>query len=292
MLKYLKKLRFLAVLLAAFILFDALLAHFCPPMLLDGRFNLNDYEVTRRDHPETVWDKVFFGNSSVIASYREELSDSGFINLGLDYGVVRDLWKMIDRGIIEVGSEIVLGLNYLTLYDNFETNPTYPFNRGMLEPYSYFRRDSLYVLGESTLKSLIGMPVEHPFEGKEKSYYYGSLSAAEIEEKLAHYRETYWSLPLSDFAENLAALEKLAAYCAEHGIRLRAVWMPWNPTVEEPELVGLVREYADAVLRRYDAEILDLTTRFDAACFYDLGHLNYEYGSYRFMEVIEPWLKS
>lgn len=290
--KYLKKLRFLIFLLAAFVLFDGLLAHFCPPMLLDGRYYLNDYEVTRRDHPEKVWDKVFFGNSSVIAAYREDLDDSGYINLGLDYGVVRDLWEMVDRGIIKVGSEIVLGLNYLTLYDDFETNPTYPFNRGLLEPYSYFQRDKLYILAESSLKSVIGMSVERPFEGQEKSYYYGSLSNAEIEEKLDHYRETYWSLPLSDFSENLTALEKLAAYCSERGVRLRAVWMPWNPTVEAPELVGRVREAADAVLQRYDAEILDLSDRFDAACFYDLGHLNYEYGAYRFMEVIEPWLKS
>ena len=66
-------------------------------------FIKNDFEITQNHHPEKIWDKVFFGNSVVISSYIEEQSQSGYINLGLDYGVVTDLWKMIEMRHINIG---------------------------------------------------------------------------------------------------------------------------------------------------------------------------------------------
>ena len=123
--KHWKKYSFLVLLLVVFLLLDFLISQVFTPYLIEsGRFVLNDYELTSRDHPEEVWDKVFFGNSVVISAYREDVSESDFVNLGLDYGVVEDLWEMVDQGIIQIGSELVVGLSDLTLYDHFETNPT------------------------------------------------------------------------------------------------------------------------------------------------------------------------
>ncbi len=294
---HLKKLwrkgRFLLFFLLCFAALDTALSQICPGLFDDGWFYLNDYEVTRRDHPEEVWDRVIFGNSTVIAAYREDVGDSHYVNLGVDYGVVRDLWEMLRQGEITVGSDLVLGLNYLTLYDNFDTNPTYPWHRGPLEPYCYFQRDRLYTVVRETVKTAIGRGGGAPeYVGQGKIVYHGSLSDAALMENAQVYRENYSDLPLSDFSENLAALEQVAAYCAEEGIRLRVVWMPWNPNVEAPALAQEVRRQAEEVLAPYGVEALDLSNTFDESCFYDVGHLNYEYGAYRFMEVMDPWLLS
>ena len=134
---FLRKNGWLLALVLVFVLLDlAVGLLFQPYIVSSGQFVCNDFELTQRAHPEKVWDRVFFGNSVVISAYREELSESGYVNLGLDYGVVRDLWKMVRRGDIHIGSELVIGLSDLTLYDTFETNPTYPWNRGLLEPYT------------------------------------------------------------------------------------------------------------------------------------------------------------
>ena len=36
-----------------------------------GYFWLDDYELTRRDHPEEVWDRVIYGSSELTSGYRE-----------------------------------------------------------------------------------------------------------------------------------------------------------------------------------------------------------------------------
>ena len=113
------KIFFSLVVLAALIFADRYFAH-TNFISRSNIFVKNDFEITQQDHPEKVWDKVFFGNSVVISAFMEEESSSGYINLGLDYGVVTDLWEMIDKGYINIGSELVIGLNYLTLYDKLD----------------------------------------------------------------------------------------------------------------------------------------------------------------------------
>ena len=127
------KLPLVLLLVAAFFLGDRYIAH--NNFIVDSNiFVKNDFGVTQYNHPEKVWDKVFFGNSVVISAYMEEESSSGYINCGLDYGVVNDLWEMIDEGYVKIGSELVVGLNYLTLYDEFETNPTYIWHKSGISP--------------------------------------------------------------------------------------------------------------------------------------------------------------
>ena len=291
MVKFFRKTYFLFLLVIVFLALDlAIGALFQPYILRSGRFRYNDYEVTRRDHPEQVWDKVFFGNSMVISAYREDVSESGYINLGLDYGVVRDLWEMIRKGTVTLGSELVLGLSYLTFCDNFETNPTYIWHKDPWVPYSYFMRDRLRVWLEDTLKTPFNGRPDAAYTGQTKSYYYGAVSQAALEEKSA--ASVYERLPVSDFQENLDILAKLADYCAEHGVRLRCVWMPLNPAIPHSDVMNAVRDRAEAVCREKQVEFYSMEDALDAECFYDSGHLNYEYGSYRFMEVIDPWLMS
>ena len=131
---------FLLSLVLFFTLFDFVVSY-CGENLWSIPYN--DYEVTRTNHPEETWDKVFFGNSSVISAYREDTSTADYVNLGMDYAVVTDLWKLLKQGHIQVGSELVIGLNLFTLYDDFDTNPAYIWHRRPLEPYSYFHRDKL-----------------------------------------------------------------------------------------------------------------------------------------------------
>jgi len=164
------------------------------------------------------------------------------VNLGLDYGVVTDLWDMLRRGHIDIGSELVVGLNYLTLYDDLETNPSYLWHRRTLEPYLYFQRDDLFQLCKDAARAALGREVSPPHAGMSKTYYYGSLSDAELGEKMAVYEEAYFSLPVEDFARNLSALEKVADWCGKNGVRLRVVWMPWNPAAEQPALSLRLRD--------------------------------------------------
>ncbi len=285
-----KKNGWLIALVAVFIALDLLLsAVFTPYMIQSGRFVLNDFELTRRDHPEEVWDKVFFGNSVVISAYREEVSESGYVNLGLDYGVVRDLWQMIQKGNIKIGSELVIGLSDLTLYDKFETHPTYPWHQDWYEPYAYFQRDKLRLCLENSVRELAGKePEDH--SDRQKIHYTGSMSSEELAAKIETSR--YVNLPIEDFQENMSCLEKVADYCEKNGIRLRCVWMPVNPEVEISPETRAVYNQAAEICADKGIELLNLERALDVPCFYDIGHLNYEYGAYRFMEVIDPWLVS
>lgn len=284
--RFLKKNSWILALFVVFLALDlAIGAVFQPYIIHSGRFVCNDYELTRRDHPEKVWDKVFFGNSVVISAYREEVSENDYVNLGLDYGVVRDLWEMVRKGTIDIGSELVIGLSDLTLYDKFETHPTYPWHKDFYEPYTYFQRDKLRLFLEQTVK---GSVEDH--SARQKAHYSGTMSSEELAEKIATSR--YVNLPIEDFQENMRCLEKLADYCEKHGIRMRCVWMPVNPEVEISAETRAVYAQAKSICEDKGVEFLDLERALPVECFYDIGHLNYEYGAYRFMEVIDPWLAS
>ena len=290
--RFLDKYLFFIAFPVVFLTVDIILSSVIPPYIISsGRFRLNDYEMTRRDHPEEVWDKVFFGNSMVISAYREDVSESGYINLGLDCGAVADLWEMVQKNAVTLGSELVVGLNELTLYDRVDTDPSYPWHRRFYEPYSYFARDRLAVLiREAGEQLLTGVGRDDGiYSGQTKIVCYGAVPQAALEEMAASACER---LPASDFQENMDALSKLADYCAGHGVRLRCVWMPVNPAVVPSDEGNVVRDRAAAVCQEKQVEFYDMGDALEAECFYDNGHLNYEYGSYRFTEAIDPWLIS
>lgn len=285
------KLPLVLLLVAAFFLGDRYIAH--NNFIVDSNiFVKNDFEITQYNHPEKVWDKVFFGNSVVISAYMEEQSSSGYINCGLDYGVVNDLWEMIDEGYVKIGSELVVGLNYLTLYDEFETNPTYIWHKKWYQPYAYFERDRFYPLVTGCFERLINgesvPPMTYTYQNK--SVYHGRVAEGALAKKLKEYEEQFFSLPIEKYSENISRLEDIAKYCNGNNIRMRVVWMPWNPTFEMPQSVKNVRVAADEVLISNGVEILDLENEFGAECFYDTGHLNYDVGSAIFTNTIDNWL--
>ncbi len=255
-------------------------------------FVKNDFEITQYNHPEKVWDKVFFGNSVVISAYMEDKSTSDYINCGLDYGVVTDLWEMIDEGYIKLGSELVIGLNYLTLYDEFETNPTYIWHKKWYQSYAYFERDRFYPLVTGCFERLIKgesvAPMTYTYQNK--AVYHGRVAEAALSAKFEEYHESFFNKPLEDYSENFNALEKVVEYCIDNNIRVRVVWMPWNPLFEKPQLVQDVKTTANAILRGYNVEILDWEDAFGPEHFYDTGHLNYDFGSGIFTEQIDQWL--
>ena len=249
-------------------------------------YDSNDYEATRVAHPEDVWDRVFFGNSAVISAYRENLSDAGYVNLGLDYGVVTDLWKMIRQGHIKIGSELVIGLNLFTLYDDFATNPAYIWHRETLEPYTYFHRDKLLRIARDSKRVFQG----EEFAGRGKILYYGAMSEEELAKKVETYEAEYFCLPMEDFQENIKTLDKIANWCGRHDVRLRIIWMPFHTDVEKPalmlELMETINEWCDD----RNIAVADFTNKMDKECFHDVGHLNDEIGAVKFTEVIDPWL--
>lgn len=275
----------------AFIAADFYAAH--NNLITDSNiFVKNDFEITQTNHPEKVWDKVFFGNSVVISAYQENESTSGYINCGLDYGVVTDLWEMIDEGYINIGSELVIGLNYLTLYDDFETNPTYIWHKKWYQPYAYFERDRFYPLITGCFERFLNGESVPPmtYSHQEKAIYHGRVSDKALEKKLEEYETEFFSKPIEDYSENLEALEKVIEYCQENNIRVRAVHMPWNPTFKKPQLIKDVHTAADEVFNRYGVEVLDLEDDFPKECFHDTGHLNYDVGSPAFTKRIDDWL--
>lgn len=255
-------------------------------------FVKNDFEITQSRHPEEVWDKVFFGNSVVVSSYIEEQSNSGYINLGLAYGVVTDLWEMLEKRYINIGSELVIGLNYMTLYDEFETNPTYIWHKEFYEPYAYFERDRFYPLIKNGFENILNDKDPRPYKygAQKKRVTHGAMSDKALTQITASYEEKYYNLPAEKFEKNVEALDKVINYCVENNIHVRAVWMPWNTKLEQPPLLGEVRQMADEVLEKYNVETLDLETALSPECFYDTGHLNYDVGAPRFTALIDEWL--
>lgn len=272
---------FLALLLVFFILFDYGISiwgeNHCT-------WATNDYEATRLAHPEEVWDKVFFGNSAVISAYLEEESTSGYINLGIDYGVITDLRDMLEQGHINVGSEIVIGLNFFTFCDDFETNPNYIWHREFYEPYAYFHRDKLM----NMLKVTLG--IEQAPNSWKKILYYGTLSDRELAEKMTTYEAEYFHRTIDEFEENLSALNDIAEWCKDENVELRLVWMPFNPSVEHPEILGELQNEVSSWAKSNQIEVLDMTLALDEGCFHDVGHLNREHGAYIFTAKIDPWL--
>lgn len=255
-------------------------------------FVKNDFEITQNKHPEKIWDKVFFGNSVVISAYMEDRNDSGFINLGLDYGVVTDLWQMIDRKYIKIGSELVIGLNYLTLYDEFETNPTYIWHKKLYEPYTYFERDRFYPLISDGFDKLLNgeSPLPYKYLPQEKHVYHGSMSDQMLEKTMRKYEDEYFNLPTEKFTKNLSSLENIINYCNDNDIRVRVVFMPWNVKLEQPQLLKEVKSMTEEVLAKYNIESLDLEYALGSECFYDTGHLNYDVGSEIFTDIMNSWL--
>ncbi|HYE81360.1 MAG TPA: hypothetical protein VEG39_04230 [Clostridia bacterium] len=292
MLAFIKKNVFLLSLLVLFAAADMTIAHFDPVNNLKI-FYKNDLEKTRVLHPYKVWEKVFFGNSTVIASYMEDRSDSGYINMGINYGKLTDLDEILSRGLVTVSEDIVIGLNFFTLMDKLPTDPYYIWHRKIYEPYVFFYRDQFKKLIVDRVQTqLTGKPVNTRFSSlTRKELYYGRLSEEKLRAKVKEYESKYGNMRLSDFSDNINSLRNIISFCNRNNIRLRVLWMPWNRYYTPPAYVNSLKQEVNTILAENRIEVLDWSGRIDSVYFHDLGHLNIEKGAPLFTKEIEVWLK-
>ena len=85
-------------------------------------------------------------------------------------------------------------------------------------------------------------------------------------------------------------MDKIADWCGEHGVRMRILWMPFNPDVERPELMLDLMQTVNEWCAQRSIMVEDYSDKMERNCFHDVGHLNDEVGAVRFTEVIDPWL--
>lgn len=294
-----KNLIFIVLIILIFLITDKIIEYVMTPYFLNsGQIPLNCYEILRRDHPEKEWQKVFFGSSVTISGFREEESTSGYINAGLNCGLITDLWGMIEANKINIGKELVIGFNSsLSLYDDFMRDYTNPWYRKWYEPYCYFYRDRLKTLISNAVLTYLfkqnKLNASYKEQNKRRELYFGAMSEQALQEKLTSERAKFlYEIKFENLRNNIIALEKVRQYCNKNGIRLRFVWIPCNPTIEmlssSKEAYEFLKDYAI----KNNIDFMDLTGRFDKECYYDQGHFNYEYGAHIFTEVVDPWLKN
>ncbi len=267
------------------------------PFIKSDIFPRDDFDITKLDHPEKEWEKVFFGNSDVIAAYREDLSVTGYVNLGLDCGVVTDLEKMLDKKLITVTDELVIGLDYLALYDDFDTNPSYAWHKKWYEPYLYFERDKLFGAVENAIKRVsyskdIRAAKNYYHYPQMKNVYVGNLSQEVIEGKIEKYKEMFFNLPDECFDKNIKALKNVEQFCKENDIVMKVVWMPWNINFEQPELFDKLKMRVEEALEDTGVQIYDLTYLMEPEYFHDTSHVEYDVGSAIFTQRFDKIITS
>ena len=181
----------------------------------------SDYEIIRRDYPDMTFERAVFGSSAVTASYIAGRNETGYVNLGVDYGTVKDITEMLEKGLVTVTDELVLGLNNLSFLDSLPTNETYPWHREWYEPYLYFQRDRLYALITEGVDSVLrgGPFLLRDTSNQQRVVYRGALTDEALFESWGSLVERFGDTGPADCAENFAALDRLAAWCGEHGVR-------------------------------------------------------------------------
>ena len=289
--EFLRRNAFLLLLALVLLLGDLALTRLDPVRSMTSLWR-SDYELIALEHPDMTFDRAFFGSSVVIASYIEGQNPTGYVNLGIDYGTVADITEMLEGGFVTVTGDLVLGLNDISFYDPLPTNNAYPWHRRWYEPYLYFHRDRLGPLVTKGAENLLqGRPfVSERFPDQARAVYYGAISDEELAKSEEKMLEQFGSMTLEDCAQNFAALDRLAAWCAGHGVRLRAVWMPWNPKTAVYPAARTLMDYANERFDRLGIEVLDLTDAVPEEYFYDMGHLDYTAGAPWFTDLIDPWL--
>lgn len=283
---------FVVVLAVLWIASDMILTKM-DPLKYSPYIRKNDYEITQLAHPEAVWDKVFFGSSVVIASYIEEKSASGYYNVGVDYGSVSDIYNMIKKGRIDIGSDLVIALNDISFLDSLDTNPTYLWHKKWYQHYIFFTRDKTYPLLEAGIKNIMEKKpfLDEPRYGTQKKVvYFGALSDEELAESNESMLERFGGCTLADCQKNFAALEELIKLCDKKDVRLRAIWMPWNPKVPVYDFADEVMVEANRIFSEKDILVYDMTNMVEPQYFHDIGHMNYELGAEYFTQLVDEFL--
>jgi hypothetical protein len=290
---FLRKNGFVLSLLVLLVALDALVAWWDPVGRLPY-FHKDDFQKVRHFHPEPVYEKVFFGSSSVIAAFDEEISGSGIVNMGLSFGKLTDLEALLQKDLLKISDTLVIGVNFFTMLDKLPTNPHYIWHKQPYEPYLYFYRDEfreyLMEAGEGLLTGA-GWPQE--LEGLYwRERHAGNKPPEELEKAAQRYREQYGDLTMQDFQDNLRALDAILAYGKEHRLKLKVVWMPWNPLNRQPAYVDPLKEAVNQKLEAAGVPYVDWTYRYSPEHFHDLGHMNLDIGAPKFTKEVTAWIES
>ena len=283
---------FALILAIIWILSDICLTIF-DPFKFFPYFYKNDFEVTELNHPEKVWDKVFYGSSVVAASYLEEHAKSGYYNAGVSYGTVSDVYNLLKKGEMKVGSELVIGLNDISFLDELDTNPTYIWHKKWYQHYLYFQRDKIYPLIETGITNVLNkLPflAEPAWEKQTKNYCYGQLTDEQLFESEKSMLERFGTKSLEDCEKNFNDLEKLIKFCKKKNIRLRVIWMPWNPKIPLYEFAKITMNHANDIFAQNGIEVYDMTNMVEPQYFYDIGHMSYQEGSPYFTKMVDEFL--
>ena len=263
------------------------------PLKYSSYIMKNDYEITQLKHPEKVWDKVFFGSSVVIASYIEEESESGYYNVGVDYGSVSDIYDMIKKDRINIGSDLVVALNDISFLDSLDTNPTYLWHKKWYQHYIFFTRDKTYPLMEKGIDNILNKKPffdEPAWAEQEKVVYYGNLNDEELNKSNESMLERFGDCTLKDCEMNFDKLNKLIDICNRKNIRLRFVWMPWNPKIPVYDFANEVMNEANRIFLENNIDFFDMTNMVEPKYFHDIGHMNYEVGAEYFTKLVDEYL--
>lgn len=280
-------------LIIIWIVSDLTLTHF-DPLKYSPYFEKNDFEITQLKHPEKSWDKVVFGSSIAINSFNEELSGSGYINAGICYGTVSDIYQMLSKNIVDIESDLVLILNDISFYDGLKTNPSYLWHKKWYQHYIYFERDRIYPLFDEGIDNVLDgkdAVSEPQYKDADKYYSIGALSDEELFESNEKMLKDFGNCTVAkDCSRNFSELKKLIKYCDKNGIRLRAVWSPWNPKIPVYGFAREVKDEADRIFAENNIEVYDMMNEIPVEYFYDIGHLDYEKGAPYFTKKLDEFL--
>lgn len=292
--KYIGSIVFIVALIAAWGVSDYCLTQ-SAPLGNSPYFLKNDYDLTRMENPQKVWDKAFFGSSVVVTAYMPEISQSGYVNLGISYGKVTDIYEMLKKDIVNIKSDLVIGLNDISFLDSLPTNETYPWHKKWYQHYLYFNRDTIFPIVDGGFDNLLdGKPfLGEPLHANQtKNFTYGAMSEEELLENYESMLERFADCTVEkDCKEGFEALEKLIELCKERNIRLRAIWMPCNPKIPLYDFVYEVMDYGNEIFKENDIEVFDMTSMIEAKYFYDSGHISHGEGSEYFTKVADEFLR-
>ena len=282
---FILKNHFIIILIIIYFLSDSLLVK-TNPIGKSDYFDKNDIEKTQLLHPEREWERVFYGSSVVAAAYIE--SENSYINLGMDYGTIKDVERLLKNGDIKVKGELLLGLNDISFYDELPTNKTYINHKKPYEHYLYFNRDRINDILLLSLNRLLDREEVFPpgYTEQKKELYFGVLSDEELEKNNQKMIELF-SFSMDACKENFSALESLISFTEKNDIKLTALWMPLNPKFEKVPTIIQVMETANEIFARRNIKILDWTDSLSPEYFHDTGHLNYETGAPYFTAEVD-----
>lgn len=299
LLTFLKKNSFVLLLLLAFIVTDFAVAKW-DPMKTSHRFYKNDFDKTLYHHDWVHSGPVFFGNSAVTGAYMEDKSRFPLVEMGLSYGKITDLRDILRQKRYDVEGDLVVGIDVHTMIDSLQTDPTYPWFRRWYRPYVYEYRDYFRDSGTEFVRNAYAGVVEwnrdklFSYQPRwiDKELYFGRKDDQWLKDKWNDYDKKFGKMQLSDFRDNLNALQWVIGYAKENHLQLKVIWMPWNKAYPEPPYVGPLKAEVNRMLQENQVPSLDLMNRYEPKYFHDLVHLNREEGAPLFTKEVDEWLLS